>query len=377
MSYSFQTLSDFLDSLESKYDVPGFDCLVVKDGKPVFRHTGGWADKENAVPMTTDRFFYLYSASKPITCAAALRAVEEGLILPERPVSEYLPEFGNLKYKHRYENGDVEIRPVTTTLTVLHLFTMCGGFTYDTSSPQIKSLREQNPDVPTLELAKALASTPLEFTPGHSYRYSLCHDILAAVVEKASGMRFGDYVKKAIFEPLGMEAYWHLTPELAPKMAKQYRHNDQTHKAELTHFENFSILGEGHDSGGAGIITSVDEYAKFAVAMANMGVGANGNRILSKKTVNLMRSNQLTGQQLIDFQRWQPGYGYGYGVRTKASGGINLCPSGEFGWDGAAGFMFCCQPEQNLAILYAQHMLNPKNHLIHPVIKNIVNSVLE
>ena len=379
MTYSFDELRRYLDDLPSRFDVPGYDCLIIHKGENVFRHTAGWADRENKIPLTKDHFYNLYSASKPITCAVALHAMEEGRYLLQLPVSYYIPEFKNLTYKHKNEDGSEEIRPVTKPMLVQDLFTMCGGFNYNTKAPAIAELKASNPDFTASDLMKALISAPLDFQPGERYQYSLCHDVLAGFIEEIVGMRFSEYAQKVMFDPLEMEAYWHYTPELDKKMARQYYHDDATGKCKLINVESELTLSKNHDSGGAGIITSVDEYAKFAWAMTNYGLAKNGNRILSKASVNLMRTNLLKGQPLTDFQNWQTGYGYGYGVRTKLDEGRggNLCPVGEFGWDGAAGFMFVSEPEKELAILYAQHMRNPKNDFIDIPLKNIVNAIIE
>ena len=174
MTYSFDELRRYLDDLPSRFDVPGYDCLIIHKGENVFRHTAGWADRENKIPLTKDHFYNLYSASKPVTCAVALHAMEEGRYLMQLPVSYYIPEFKNLTYKHKNEDGSEEIRPVTKPMLVQDLFTMCGGFNYNTQAPAIAELKASNPDftafrTKTLWLITSLPDTT-ETKPSTIYR---------------------------------------------------------------------------------------------------------------------------------------------------------------------------------------------------------------
>ena len=381
--YTFSALQKYLDTILVREKVPGFDCKVLHHGKEVFRYQGGFKDKENNIPMKGDELFMLYSASKPITCAAALRAMEEGKFLMTHPLWWYLPEFKNVKIKGKDENGNPTLTPIKGEIKIHDIFNMTAGLNYDCGSPEIRAAVEKNPKAPTREIVRAIASMNLDFEPNTRWQYSLCHDVLAALVEVATGERFSDYVKRVIFDPLGMEAYYHATPEILPRIATQYQFDYSINEPRLVEKKNGYIFGEEYDSGGAGVITSVDDYAKFAYAMTNYGVGANGARILSKASVNLMRSNTLptNSQMYKDFSCWMSNaeYGYGYGVRTKigVGRGGNLTSIGEFGWDGAAGFLCSIDPEKQITIVYAQQMLNPQHDCTHNKIKNFVNTIIE
>ncbi len=381
--YTFETLTNYLDTLYDKEKVPGFDCAVIHNGKEVYKHYGGFKDRENNIPMSGKDLFMIYSASKVITVAAALRALEEGRFLLNHPLWWYLEEFKDMSVKDVDENGKEIIRPAKEQIYIHDLFTMTAGLNYDLYSKQILEVKRKNPKSPTREIVRAIAKTPLDFEPNTRWQYSLCHDVLACLVEVVTGERFCDYVDRVIFKPLGMEAYYHATPEIENRIVNQYVYNFDTNESELVEKKNEHVLGEEFDSGGAGVITSVDDYAKFAYALANYGVGANGYRVLSKASVNLMRANTLPiGSQMSkDFDNWltNTGYSYGYGVRTnvREGRGINLCSAGEFGWDGACGFLCSIDPEKNLAIIYGQQRLVHRNERTHNKIKNIVNSIIE
>ncbi|MBO4355224.1 MAG: serine hydrolase, partial [Clostridia bacterium] len=214
--------------------------------------------------------------------------------------------------------------------------------------------------------------------PGAHYQYSLCHDVLARLIEVVSGQRFSEYVQEHIFDPIGMKnSFYHLTEKTLPRMAKQYRFDNATQKAYDFGIINSHIVSDNYDSGGAGIISCLDDYILLAETMTHLGVAPNGNRVLSEAAVNLWRTNCFNERLRSEFAHAQiAGYGYGYGVRTlvcpQESG--NLSSIGEFGWGGAAGAYIHADPLKRVSIVYLQHMLNNKEPIIHPRIRNLVYS---
>lgn len=382
MNYTFSDLEKYLDTILVREKVPGFVCKVMHNGKEVFRHQGGYADLENNIKMTGDEHFFIYSASKVITCAAAMHAFEEGKFLMSHPVWWYLGEFADCKVRVKREDGSVDLVPQEGEIVIQDLFNMCAGLDYNFDSPTLKEALLKYPNAPTREIVRGIVKNGLDYQPATKWQYSFCHDVLACLVEVATGERFKDYVKRVIFDPLGMnDSYYHPTPELLDKMCAQYRFNHSLGIPERVEKTNPYIFGPDYDSGGAGVITTIHDYAKFASALANYGVGQNGARILSKASVNLMRTNTLDERRLKDFKQWRNNfeYGYGFGVRTKmdVGRGGSLAPNGEFGWDGAAGFFVSIDPTKNVAIVYAQHLLNPHHEVIHPKIRNLVHMIIE
>lgn len=377
----FSRLTEFLNGLP-EWRIPGVDMMIAVDGETVYRHQAGWRDREKKLPMTGDELYWIYSASKVITCAAALTLYEKGKYLLSDPVSEYLPAYKNLMVRRVRPDGQMVIEPAREAMTIRHLFTMTSGLNYDLFSPEILSAVERTGGrAPTVEIANAIAQRPLMFEPGSHFLYSLSHDVLAAVVEVIAGMPFRDYVKKAIFEPCGMmDSAYHLTPEKEARMAQQYRFDDAKGEAEPIGPVNDYVFGSEYDSGGAGMVTSVEDYMRFARMMTRMGVADSGERILSPGTVNLMRTDHLTPAQKQDFDWPQfAGYGYGLGVRTmvdRTRSGSNG-PVGEFGWGGAAGAYTIIDPENRVSAFYTQHMLNSQEPYVHPRLRNLVYACLE
>lgn len=383
----FSLLKDLMDRLTA-WRIPGNTIVVYRKNKEIFRYSSGYADVESGTPMTGDELLNIYSCSKVATVTAALQLYEKGLFALDDPLYEYIPEFGDMYIKG--ENG--ELTRAQNPITLRHLFTMTAGLTYDINTENItRGKKETNGRMPTVEAVKYIAKDPILFEPGTSWNYSLCHDVLAGVVEVISGQKFSEYAIKNIFEPVGAKnVFYHRTPEVMEKMASQYEYKtdlnapsdavaaqissgNEAGKCVNAGKGSIFDLGAEYDSGGAGITVSVPEYAKFTDALANGGRAATGERILSAGTIELLRTNQLTAE-LSKSYTWKQhtGYGYGLGVRTmtdRAKSGSNGS-IGEFGWCGAAGAAVICDPDMEFSCFYAHHMLNPHEEYYLPRLRN-------
>lgn len=371
----FTPLAAFLDRLPSR-GIPAVDCAVSLNGEPVFRHGAGEYD-QNAI-------YNLYSASKPITCTAALQLYEQGHFLLNTQVREFLPEFADVTVRHRLPDGGEEIRPAARPILMRDLFAMSAGFNYDTGTPAFRELmRETNGAPTTRQVAAAIAKTPLQFEPGEHWCYSLCHDVLAAVVEVIAGQRFGAYLQEHIFDPVGMPdtgTVVRFPADKLPRLAKQYEFDLEKNVAHEIDRRCTFDLGANHESGGGGLYSTLADYTAFAAAMANGGVTKSGARLLSPATIDLMRTNMLSPAATRDVNWIQlDGYGYGLGVRTmidKAAGGSNGS-LGEFGWSGMAGAYLLVDPDRRLAVTYMQHMVNNLEAYVHPRLRNITYGCLD
>lgn len=364
----FQKLSDLLDSF-IKIGIPGVDCSVYQDHEQVFRHSAGYADVAKNIPISGHETYFLFSCTKVITCACALTLLEKGAYLLTDPLSAYIPEFSDMFLI----NGDRAKNPIT----IRDLFTMSAGFHYNLSAPSIRSaIAEKGGHATTLDIVRAIAKEPLSFEPGTHWQYSLCHDVLAGFVEVVSGKQFSDYVKETIFDPVGMKrSSFGISEKNKNDLAPLYKFDDEANCAFLQDKECSYIVTPEYESGGAGMVSCVDDYILFADAMANGGIAKNGNRILSPLTIELMRTNCLddTAQKDLNWVQ-HAGYGYGLGVRTmtsRAAGGV-IGAVGEFGWGGAAGSYVLIDPDRHTALFYAQHMLNNKEPYTHPRLRNVL-----
>ncbi len=372
-----KNLKKYLDTLVNEYNVPGVDCIVCQNHEVIFRYFTGMSDLENQKQMQGDELYLIFSMTKMLTCVSALQLYEQGKYLLDDPVSRYLPEFESMRISDM--DFDVEASSKIATgasmgeeatvresgyaknpITVRHLFTMSAGLDYNLTSEAIVEAKKQGKKT-TRELVSAIADTVLGFEPGTRYRYSLCHDVLGALIEVWSGQKLGDYMKEHIFEPLGMKHTFFGLPkdeEKLAKMAARYTYDAQRMPERLELLCVYNLTDE-YQSGGAGLTSCTEDYALFLDAMACGGIGSSGARIISERMIELMKMNQLSEIQLKDFKN-RPGYGYGLGVRThmdKVKSG-NLSPVGEFGWDGAAGAFAMVDTQNQISLTYFQHIHN-------------------
>ena len=368
----FSKLTAYLDSLEGRYGIPACDLAVFIRHENVYRRAAGFSDALGSKPVSTADLYWVYSMTKVYTAVAALQLMEHGRLALEEPVSTYLPAFAHLMVK---DGGSV--RPAREILRVRHLLTMTGGFNYELQTPVIQeALRTYGSAITSEELCDALARTPLDFDPGTHYKYSVCIDVLGRIVEVLSGMGLGAYFKKHLFGPLGAKdiTFW---PDEAQKvrMSAQYAADPVTGKVAAANQNNLlSSLGK-FESGGGGLAATLDAYALLPDALANGGVGTSGARILKPETIDLMRRDWLTPVQRADFNMMKSAdYSYGLGVRTHVGGGCAKSSIGEFGWDGAAGAYNMIDPENNIAAVYMQHVLNHEVvfERVHPRIRDLI-----
>lgn len=393
VTMNFDYLKNFMDSLTA-WRIPGNSISVYCDNKEVFRYSSGYNDVENGIKMNGSELLNIYSCSKVATVTAALQLYEQGKFLLNDPLYEYIPEF---KEMNVIDKSNGSIRKADNPITVKNLFTMTGGFDYNINCKAIENAKaETDGRMNTLHVIKNLAKENLLFEPGTHWNYSLCHDILAGLVEVVSGRKFADYVKENVFAPIGItDIYYHRTEEVKSRTASQYWYKTNDGETDFVkaqmktqnsegHWENVGKdvvyeFGPEYDSGGAGITISVPDYARFASALANFGVAPNGERILSGATVELMKMNHLDKAVLPDLNWSQlSGYGYGLGVRTmidKPKGGSNGSV-GEFGWGGAAGGTILVDTDYKMAYFYSHHMLNPHEEYYQPRLRNVVYSCI-
>lgn len=372
---NFDKLKAVLDWIHTECAVPALDCMVYLDHKPIFRYMRGVRNLETGVPLDGNEKYIAYSVTKVVTATAVLQLVEQGKLALTDEVSKYLPEFAKMKlsedafdaeagervmvgeaFGEAAERGGV--RYAKKPITILHLLSMTSGLDYNNNTDAIRQSVAAG-KTSTRDIVRAIAESTLAFEPGTRFLYGFSFDVLGAVVEVVSGMRFGDYVKKNILDPVGMkDTSFHLPTdgEGLSRMVHRYRRTG----GGLEHqpLVNIYEFGPDCDSGGAGLISTTEDFARFHDALASGGVAATGARILTPESLSLMAQNRLGGVGLSDFEKERPGYGYGLGVRThidrERSG--QKSPLGEFGWSGAGGAFSMIDVENRLSLTYFQQM---------------------
>ena len=372
----FTKLDKFIDDMP-KRGIPMCDLAVSYKGEIVYRHSSGYSDTALTKPTSKDDIYWIFSNTKVMTCIAAMRLVEEGKIALDDKLSKYIPEFEKMFVK----NQDGSISPAKNDITLLHLFTMSAGLDYNMNSAPVKAARDAGGS--TLDVVRAMAKMPLGFEPGTHYRYSLCHDVLAAVVEVASGMKFSEYTKKYIFDPLGMvNTGFRPSEEQKTRFAAMYIYHGGLNKAIPAECNNTYAFTADYDSGGAGLFSTVDDYIKLMTAIALGGTTKDGYHLLSRETVALMGKNFLCDDARKDFSTTRSaGYGWGLCGRAHVDPVVSLSRSsvGEFGWDGAAGAFTMMDPEKQVGLYLGTQVkgCNYIYHRIHPEVINLVYEALE
>ena len=369
----FTHLTAYLESL-SGAGVPGCDLAVYRDHAHVYRHMAGFRDAARTQPMRGDETYCLYSCTKVFTTCAAMQLIERGVLGLDDPVAAWLPAYGTLTVR----DGDV-VRPAKRVMTVRHLLSMQSGLDYNMDTSAIRAALEATKgQATTRQLADAKALDPLSFEPGTDFLYSLSHDVLAAVIEAATGMRFSEYLKANIFDPLGLRTVgFALKPEDQTRQCAQFLRNEETGAIEpVPGAANHYRLTPNYESGGAGLYCDVRDYALFVDALACGGESADGARLLSPETIQLWSANQLTPRSRASFDAWnRQGYSYALGVRTRVDASVGgRGPIGEFGWDGAAGAWTMIDPVNRVSAFFAMHVRNfgYAYDVIHPTLRDLI-----
>ncbi len=344
--------------------VPGFDAIILKDGQCVFRHSGGFSNVEEQVPIQGNERFNIYSSSKMITCTAALQLWEQGLLSLDDPLSAYFPEYLSMTVRC----GD-DIVPARTPITIRHLLTMTAGFSYDFNSPALRQLKAAtNGQCTTAEVARAVAREPLLFQPGTKWGYSLGHDVLAAVIEVVSGVPFSQYIRTHIFEPLGMgDSSIGASDAELQTVSPLYAYDRQTGTRTCLGKTDYARLevGSRFESGGAGCISTLEDFVKFLEALRI------GDSILKRDTIDMMTSDQLTDGQRNTFW-WGHRCSFGFGVHCPKAGTDNPF----FGWGGAAGAEPLVDREHGITFFFVRHILGMNNDDINDRMRKHLRTLL-
>ncbi|MTS15812.1 serine hydrolase domain-containing protein [Ruthenibacterium lactatiformans] len=381
---NFSKLTAYLNTLEEKYGVHGLDMKITRGHETVYRCMLGHSDYERKTPVSERDLYNIYSASKVITMTGVMQLIEQGKLGLNDPLEKYLPEFAHMRYAADFKMGEFPFRwpdensqlvPAQNPMRIHDLMSMTAGMSYDVASTPIrKVVEETHGEATTRQVVTAMAQMPLLCEPGTRYSYALGHDVLAAVVEVVTGMTFGAYMKRNVFEPLGItEMYYQVPAGEEHRLFAQYGKDWDTGKIKRDESMIYRIT-KNYESGGAGLCTTVDEYTKVLEALANGGVGRTGGRILKQESVLAIGRNWLTEQELADFSRTgKEGYGYGLGVRVLIDGTKSKSPVGEFGWDGAAGAYALVDPKNHIGMFYTHEILGMIEAYseIHPTLRDL------
>ncbi|MCR4587543.1 MAG: beta-lactamase family protein [Lachnospiraceae bacterium] len=384
-----ELLQKVMDQAVADCNVAGVNFLVAREGKELLYLESGMADVENNQPIRRDTIFRLFSQTKPVTAVAAMILMERGQLDLISPVSEFFPSYNDQKY---FNNGVPT--PVPAPIRVQDLLRMTSGLTYDDpsllSGAQTKVIFDEckarlgtDHEMTTCELASRLGEVTLEFAPGERFLYGTSADVLGAIVEVVSGMKLGEFMKKEIFDPLGMKDTAFFVPaEKRSRLAKAYRTVSENGKAHLEPYSdnNLGIFypmdhAPAYEAGGAGLNSTLDDYLKFATMLLNGGE-YGGVRILQPATVKFMTSGELLPEQQPSYNKWTGLNGFSYNClmricKNPPQAGLMVSP-GEYGWDGWLGVFFANLPQEKMTILMGTQKVDGGTFDLTRKLKNVL-----
>jgi CubicO group peptidase (beta-lactamase class C family) len=337
--------------------IPGAVVLIARNGKIVYHKAYGYSDVENKTALKKDNIFRIASQSKAITSLAVMMLYEDGKFGLDDPISRYIPEFKNPKVlvSLNWKDTTYTTTPAKSEITIRQLLTHTSGIDYASiGSQEFKAIYAKagvpsgigNDNMLLADKMKILGGLPLKHNPGEAYTYSLSIDVLGYLVEVTSGMSLDQFFKTRIFQPLGMnDTYFYLPKEKHNRMVSLYEMKDgliskMTQKAYDGVDPMYPNLEGKYYSGGAGLSSTIEDYAKFLQMFLNKGE-YNGVRLISRKTVELMLTPQV--QPPITNQ-----FGLGFGLETEKNDHLDISSIGSFRWGGAFNTQYWADPKEKL-----------------------------
>ncbi|MCK1404018.1 serine hydrolase domain-containing protein [Bradyrhizobium sp. 76] len=350
-----QAMSDAFKREIDKGTVPGVTVLVARHGQVGWFEALGRQSPTGAAPMAHDSIFRIFSMTKPIVSVGIMTLVEDGHLLLADPVAKFIPEFANQKVGV-VSGGKLELVPPKRPMTVQDLLRHTSGLTYEHQGDGpvhkiYQDSRVRSRKITNAEHAALVASFPLVCHPGDEFNYSRSTDILGRIIEVVSGKSLGAYLAERILTPLQMAETGFATAEAnAGRLAEPFAADPWTgDKVALFNMLEQPIM----ESGGGGLVSTTMDYARFALMLRNGGT-LDGNRIIGRKTLELMASDHLGPHVVTNGTLLSPGHGFGLGFAVRRDAGIAPFPGsvGQFFWSGIAGTFFWIDPKEDLFVVF-------------------------
>lgn len=371
-----ENLDSNLQSYIDNEQVAGSVTLILRDGRIAYSSAKGMQNREAGIAMEMDSIFRIASQTKAIISVGIMILHERGDLLISDPLGKYLPEWENAQVGVPNDQGGLDLEPLDRQITLRQLLTHTsgigyGGFTNPRDNPVSQIWLDAgfsgwylaSREEPIRETIRTMASLPLMAQPGEEWIYGYNIDILGAVIEVASGKPLDEFLDEEIFTPLGMDdTHFYLPQEKSDRLSKVYLGVGNPDGGLLPAPDEGSMQGQGeyvtgprtNFSGGAGLLSTASDYAKFLQMTLNGGQ-LNGERILSPKSVELMTVDHLNG---LPFQEGS-GFGLGFGVLEDLGARGALGSVGEYRWGGAYHSTYWVDPRENLVVVYMTQLRSP------------------
>jgi len=346
-----------LQSIDNGW-IAGAVGFIARDGKIIYNRSFGVSDMENNTPMQTDDIFRIASQTKAITSIGLMMLFEEGKFLLDDPVSKYIPEFANPSVLDTFSEKDTTYTtvPVKREITIRDLLTHTSGIDYaGIGSAIMQAIYTKagftggfgNDKISIGDDIKILGRLPLVHQPGEKWTYGLNVDVLGYLIEILSGEKLDQFLKQRIFEPLRMDDTWFYLPEEKhERLVKVNTEDQKRHVISMPQdFVDYPLLKGTYFAGGAGLSSTARDYATFLQMLLNNGE-YNGERLLSRRTVELITCNQIGG---LDLGRNK--FGLGFEITTKEGQAELGISEGSFAWGGYFGTIYWADPKERLVCL--------------------------
>jgi len=359
-------LSQTLDGYVADNRLAGGVAMVIRKGKVAYLHAFGLRDREMKAAMKEDSIFRIASQSKALTSVGVMILQEQGKLLISDPVGKYLPEFANTTVAVPKTGGGYDIVKAKRQITIRDLLTHTAGIGYGGGpakdkweAAKITGWYFADRDEPVGPTVARMAALPMDAQPGERFVYGYSTDILGSLIEKVSGQPLDQFIENRITGPLKMlDTSFYLPASKANRLAVVY---SPTAGGGLEPAPNpGNGVGQGayvtgprkSFSGGAGLLSTANDYARFLLMLANGGT-LEGKRILSRKSVELMTTDHLRGIP------YNPGQGFGLGFSIVKDVGAYGSPSsvGEFGWGGAYHSSYWVDPKEQMVVVYFTQLI--------------------
>ena len=358
-----ERVSDYLRAEVSAGRIPGAILLIQQHGKPVLYEKFGLRDVRTRQPMTDDTIFRLYSMSKPITSVAAMILVDDGKLALDDAVAKYIPAFAGVAVAIEKPGGKLELEPLARPITILDLLRHTSGITYgfygDSAVRKLYAsagLFDGDPD--NAQFVDRLARLPLAEQPGTLWDYGHSTDVLGRLVELVSGKSLHQFERERLLDPLGMRETAFFVADASKRSLIAEPLADDWFDRPVAGIKE-ATAPRRWESGGAGMVGTMGDYARFAQMLLNGGE-LDGRRYLKRETVATMTSDHIgpgsgvARDNEFYFPEPDSGFGLGFAVRTMAKAPL---PTGEYRWDGVAGTFFFIDPADDMFVICM--MLSP------------------
>ena len=361
-----ENIANILEEEIRENRISGAQAACFLNGEKIVHKCAGYSCLETKRRTEADTIYRIYSMTKPVTAVASMILKERGMLDFEEPVSKYFPEYEYLKIWGK--NGKQKV-----SLKIRNLLNMDSGIVYPGAENVQKEMAEIFEDMKnedgiglcyTLrEVIRRISECPLAFFPGTGWQYGLSADILGGIIQEISQMSLGEFLKKEIFVPLEMaDTNFYVPTEKQERFAELYRRTESGLVVEKERYLRLTLCLEkpSFESGGAGLVSTLDDYSHFANMLAGGGLW-NQTRILKRESIQQFTKNCLSEnvRKMVDFPQMK---GYGYGNLMRCLVNENEIPgkgkNGEFGWDGWTGPYFMVNLEQTFTILYFVQISN-------------------